>query len=105
MINPTDAKFAAISIILLCPVWPHREQLTQTGQALHDRIVDDAKPYAGLISECRFSEALQIAINWSPFINDFIDNNIIQNNEENNRMVSVYVYYMNCVCDWGKIEK
>ena len=86
-------KMGALEIILTCPPWPKREDLTETGQRLFDLMVADAKPYALSIVDDAFGDALVTLCRWSAALNTFIDATMISGNPPAERMVEVYRHY------------
>ncbi len=100
-----DSKFLALEIILLSPLWPKRNDLSPAGQALFDRIITDAKPYALAVTSGRFDEALALASGWTSLVNVLIDGERIERNEPAQRMLAVYRHYADALVDWRMIEK
>lgn len=93
----------ALGIIFGAPPWPRREDLSETGQALYDKIVDTAKTVARAISESRFDDALAVLATWTPLLNAFLDRTRVVGHDPSERLVRVYRYYLNQVADFSQI--
>lgn len=94
----------AFSIIFGAPLWPKREDLDETGQALYDKIIDTAKPVARAISENRFDDALQVLATWTPLLNAFLDQTRVVGHDPSERLVRVYRYYLGQVADFSQVQ-
>lgn len=98
-------KVAALEIIFAAPLWPKREDLSESGQALFDALVRDGKPFALHVADGEFSEALRVAGEWSPLVNWFMDSTRIKGDEAAERMLQVYRYYCDQIADFSKVER
>lgn len=98
------STLGALEIIISAPPWPRRGDLSESGQALHDKIVDTAKPFSRAIAEERFDAALQIAATWTEVLNAFLDQTRVVGHEPSERLIRVYRYYMDQIADFFAIH-
>ena len=99
-LNAVTSKMDAIAIILGSPLWPERELLSDSGTALHDAILNDAKEYALALSGDDFTKAFKIASAWPA--DQFMESTLINDpdvtvREANHRMLAVYQYYLDAM--------
>lgn len=105
------AKIDAIAIILESPLWPQRSLLGNSGQALFDAIVAEAKTFALHVAEERFGDALEMLGQWGRVANEFIDATLIFDPdpsiaEANRRMIAVFRYYCDASgYDFSQIQR
>jgi hypothetical protein len=95
----------ALGIVLMAPLWPRREALSNAGKVLHDRLVGDAKPYARAVASGAFKDALVIASGWSSLVHGFMDRTRIVGDDAAERLLRVYLYYVNQIAVLSKVAK
>ena len=95
----------ALEIVLTAPLWPRRDDLSDSGAALHDAIVVAAKPFARAVACGRFDEAMGIAAGWSQPVNRFLDETRVVGHEASERLVRVYTHYVGQIADFSKIQR
>lgn len=103
-VRELSRKIDALGIIFAAPLWPKWEELGEAGKELFDRLVEDAKPYALAIVDGAFPIAHGIAATWSLHLNNFLDNERIEDSPHRARMVAVYKYYCDQSADFSKIK-
>jgi hypothetical protein len=94
--------FRMLEIILSSPLWPHRHLLSESGQAFHDAMVADAKPFARAVAEERYSDAWRVLGGWSALGHSFIDSTLINDPDEavataNRLLLGVYRHYVDAM--------
>jgi hypothetical protein len=92
-------KIDALAIILSAPLWPKRENLSEAGKLLFDRMLADAKPFSLHVADIEFADALAIAAGWTPLLTEFIETAHINSPDTltritNRRMLAVYRHYI-----------
>lgn len=90
-------KIHALEIILTCPLWPRREQLTH--HSLYAAMLANGKEYALAIAEERYKEAFEMASTWTNPLGKFLDNVKVSGDEAAQKMVAVYNHYMSYSVD------
>lgn len=90
-------KLAALEIILTCPLWPHRHELTESGMALHDVMVEGGKAYALLVAKADFTGALTILGQWGGIANALMDDPAAIDTDGRNKMIAVWKHYADAV--------
>lgn len=94
----------ALDIILSSPLWPNRENLSVSGQALFDSLVTNARVYALDCVNENYAKALETLVTWGKLTDQFIEETFIGSDESNNRLLSVFLYYANVIVIWDKLE-
>lgn len=103
-------KVKALDIALSAPLWPKRELLSQSGQALYDLMLRDAKHYALAVAEERFEDAFKTVFGWSDALTSFMDTTLINSPDTltrmtNRRLLRVHQHYFEATgVHWPSIQ-
>jgi len=85
----------ALEIILTSPLWPKRDDLDVFGQNLYDYMTDNAKKLAKMVAHKEdLKQILEVVDPMAKLCGEFIENNKIIGNDPNEKMIKVYIHYI-----------